>query len=159
MAPTHSPNGRSIDLWIPHLPPTENHIRVHRWQGGQVYTKEARDYERVFVDWMRKYHLVAISNFVSGHTETSIYSLKMVFTFETVINKGWFKKRAKTLYKRFDVGNRRKLIEDCLVSVLGDIDDCLFFNVTLVKKMGEQTGVLLSLEEVSPSEYGVPDAL
>ena len=149
----------SLLITFPHLPPTENHIRVHRWQGGMVYTKEAISYRRLFTDFVRNHYVVAVNNFVSGHTETSVYALKMEFTFETVINKGWAKKRAKTLYKRFDVGNRRKLLEDCLVEVLGDIDDCLFFEVHLIKRMGEERGVVLTLSEVDPSEYGVPNVI
>jgi len=150
---------RSLTIHFPHLPPTENHIRVHRWQGGMVYTKEAIGYRRLFTDFVRANHVVEINNFVAGHTETSVYALNLDFTFETVINKGWFKKRAKTLYKRFDVGNRRKLLEDCLVEVLGDIDDCLFFEVNLTKRMGDDCGVVMRLLEVDPLQYGVPDVI
>lgn len=155
MAETHS--NRSLHLWVPFLPPSENRIRVHRRQGGQVYSKEAKDFKKMFAEYVRREYLVDLSTFVRGHHEKSIYELELDFVFETVINSGWSKKQAKTLYKRFDVGNRRKLIEDCLVEVLGEIDDCLFFKLTLTKRMGPNQGVRLSLTPCNPSDYGVPD--
>jgi Holliday junction resolvase RusA-like endonuclease len=151
-----SNSSRVLDIWVPFLPPSENRIRVHRRQGGQVYSKDAKDFKRLFTDYVRREYLVDVVSFVRAHTEYSIYSLELRFIFETVINKGWAKKQAKTLYKRFDVGNRRKLIEDCLVEVLGEIDDCLFFKLTLTKSMGSDTGVRLVLRPDSPSDYGVP---
>jgi Holliday junction resolvase RusA-like endonuclease len=120
-----------------------------------VYSNEAKGYRQQFTDYVRENYVVDVAQFVSGHTERSVYALDMVFTFPTVINKGWAKKKAKTLYKRFDVGNRRKLLEDCLVEVLGEIDDSLFFEVRMVKLMGDP-GVVLTVTEVSPSEYGIP---
>ena len=145
-----------LDLWVPFLPPSENRIRVHRRQGGQVYSKEAKDFKKLFTEYVRKNYFVDVVSFVRKHHEKAVYILEMEFTFETVINKGWAKKQAKTLYKRFDVGNRRKLIEDCLVEVLGEIDDCLFFELSLTKKMGPKTGVRLILRPGDPSDYGVP---
>lgn len=151
------PSSRRLELWVPFLPPSENRIRVHRWQGGQVYSKEARDFKTLFSDYVRKNHLIEVSNFSGHHREQDLYELEMHFVFKTVINKGWAKKKAKKLYKRFDVGNRRKLIEDCLVEVLGNIDDCLFFRLTLTKSMGDTEGVGLTLIPGDPSDYGVPD--
>ena len=151
------PSSRALDLFIPFLPPSENRIRVHRWQGGQVYSKEARDYKKLFSDHIRKNYLIEMSQFVGLHDVKSIYELEIHFFFETVINKGWAKKKAKTLHKKFDVGNRRKLIEDCLVETLGEIDDCLFFRLTLTKSMGEPEGVRMILRPGDPHEYGIPD--
>ena len=148
---------RVLDLWVPFLPPSENRIRVHRRQGGQVYSKDAKDFKKQFSAHVLREYLVDVSTFVRDHQEKSLYELEMQFVFETVINKGWSKKQAKSLYKRFDVGNRRKLIEDCLVEVLGEIDDCLFFKLTLTKHMGLDQGVRLILRPGDPSSYGVPD--
>jgi len=149
-------SNRILDIWVPFLPPSENRIRVHRRQGGQVYSKEAKDFKKLFTDYVRREYLVDLVSFVREHDERSIYELEMQFVFETVINKGWAKNQAKSLYKRFDVGNRRKLIEDCLVEVLGEIDDCLFFKLTLTKHMGLDQGVRLTLRPGDPSTYGVP---
>jgi len=151
------PSSRKLDLFLPFLPPSENRIRVHRWQGGQVYSKEARDFKKLFSEHIRQNYLIEMSQFVGLHDERSIYELDIHFFFETVINKGWAKKKAKTLHKKFDVGNRRKLIEDCLVETLGEIDDCLFFRLTLTKSMGGTEGVRMILTPGDPSTYGIPD--
>ena len=149
--------GRILNITGLPLPPTENHIRVHRSQGGVVYSKKANLYRKQFLDIIRTSNFAEVNRFVSGHVpDKSVYRLEMEFTFETVINKGWAKNKAKTLYKRFDVGNRRKLLEDCLVESLGEIDDCLFFEVYLIKRMGDPE-VCLTLTEVNPEDYGVPD--
>lgn len=147
-----------LELWVPHLPPSENHIRVHRRQGGQVYSKKARDFKIVFTQYLRANYFTEINRFVHRHGPKSIYTLSLTFTFPTVINKGWAKGKAKTRYKRFDVGNRRKLIEDCLVEALGKaIDDSLFFELYLRKEMGDETGVHILLEPSDPEHFGVPD--
>jgi Holliday junction resolvase RusA-like endonuclease len=147
----------SLNMIIPHVPPSENKIRVHRRQGGQVYSKEARDYVTLFSQFVRENYFTEINRFVAEHTETSVYRLQMTFFFPTLINEGWAKNKAKTLYKKFDVGNRRKLIEDCLVGVLGEIDDSLFFELVLIKEMSQtHEGVHICLIRQNPQEYGVP---
>jgi Holliday junction resolvase RusA-like endonuclease len=150
------PETTALSLWVPFLPPSENRIRVHRRQGGQVYSKEARDFKTQFSDYMRENYFIQINQFVAEHTEQSIYSVTMVFTMETLINKGWAKKKAKTLYKKVDVGNRRKLIEDCLSTAFGEIDDSLFFELHLRKEMGPEQGVEILVERVAPELFGVP---
>jgi Holliday junction resolvase RusA-like endonuclease len=148
----------ALKIWVPFLPPSENRIRVHRRQGGQVYSKEARDFKILFSQHLRENYFTQISDMVSRHTEKSVYALTLCFSFDTVINKGWAKGAAKTRYKKFDVGNRRKLIEDCLVEALGgEIDDCLFFDLHLRKEMGDRVGVFILLEPSNPEDYGVPD--
>ena len=151
------------DLWmvIPFVPPSENRIRVHRRQGGQVYSKEARDFVTRFSQYARENYFNQVNRFVARHTEVSVYRLSLEFAFPTLVNAGWskvgVKNKAKTRYKRFDVGNRRKLIEDCLSSVLGEIDDSLFFELVLTKTMGTER-VTIHLARVDPSNFGVPDA-
>jgi Holliday junction resolvase RusA-like endonuclease len=146
-----------LSLWIPALPPSENRIRVHRRQGGQVYSKEARDYQTIFAEIIRSNYLIEVSRFLDGHTDTSVYSVSMIFHFETLVNSGWETKKAKTRYKKMDVGNRRKLIEDCLSSALGVIDDSLFFELHLQKRMSDRPGVRILIQRENPADFGVPD--
>lgn len=146
------------EIWIeiPFVPPSENRIRVHRRQGGQVWSKEARDFVTQFSTYVRQAYFTQINNFVAQHTQTSVYRLCLTFYFPTLVNAGWAKSKAKTRYKRLDVGNRRKLLEDCLSSVLGEIDDSLFFEVVLTKVMGPEK-VIIHLMRVDPADFGVPD--
>ena len=52
--------------------------------------------------------------------------------FSAVENKGWSKGKAKSRYKRIDVSNRAKLLEDALFSGIG-IDDSLIFELIMRK--------------------------
>ena len=142
-----------LDVFFPDLPPSENKIRVHRWQGGATYSAEAKLYRRKFIEHMRNNYMVDLVRFTKAHTETSAYILEMDFYFPTLVNKGWPKK-AKTFFKKFDVGNRRKLLEDCLSELIG-IDDSLFLRLILSKNMGKDTGVYLRLTPANIKEYGV----
>ena len=153
---------RSLQFFYPDIPPSENRIRVMRYAGGRprgmCYSKEAEDYRKVFLDVMRRDHAVAVQKFVQGHNDQSLYELRLIFWFpeEEILNKGWLKNQAKTLYKRVDAGNRRKLLEDCLAEALG-IDDSLFFKVTLEKRVGPPL-VGIGLTERDPQSFGVTAA-
>lgn len=154
--------GRALHLACPHLPPSDNHIRIHRRQGGEAYSKEAEAYRTTFVAHMKQAYFIEIQRFVRGHAPTSAYRLTLFFIFPSLVTKGWLemdrqgKRKAKSPYKMFDGGNRRKLIEDCLASALG-IDDSLTFELTIVKRMApEDPHVEIFLEEVDPCAYGVP---
>ena len=153
---------RSIELVVPFLPPSDNHIRVHRRQGGEVYSKAAEEFRANFRAHAHKNYFMGIQKFVQGHGPTSAYRLTIVFYFDTLVNTGWLKvdregkRGAKTVYKKMDAGNRRKLIEDCLADSLG-LDDSLSMELTLVKAMDpENPRVVLFLEEVNPASYGIP---
>lgn len=52
--------------------------------------------------------------------------------FSAVENSGWSKGKAKNRYKRIDVSNRAKLLEDALFSGIG-IDDSLIFELIMRK--------------------------
>ena len=155
---------RSLEVRFPALPPSDNHIRVHRRQGGEVYSKQAEEYRAKFRAHMQQHYFLPIQKFVQGHTPSSAYRLCIVFYFETLVNEGWLKvdragkRGAKSVYKKMDAGNRRKLIEDCLADALG-LDDSLTMELTLVKAMDpEHPRVVLYLQEVSPADFGIPPA-
>lgn len=155
---------RSLEIHFPTLPPSDNHIRVHRRQGGEVYSKEAEQFRANFRAHAHKNYFLPIQKFVQGHTPCAAYRLTIVFYFETLVNEGWLKvgrdgkRGAKTVYKKMDAGNRRKLIEDCLADSLG-LDDSLTMELTLVKAMDPKNPrVVLFLEEVNPADFGIPAA-
>lgn len=147
---------RSLSMSFPFLPPSENRIRVHRKQGGQTYSREAQNFIKRFADHARENYFAQIAKFTAGHRHSSIYALQLRFVFDTLVNKGWLKKAAKTVYKKKDVGNRDKLLQDCVVMVLGNMDDSIYFDVQLVKTMGPDVGVHVGLWEVDPDDYGIP---
>ena len=93
--------------------------------------------------------------FAAGHSPMSTYEVRidLFFTKDQVVNKGWPK--TKTYYKKMDVGNRRKLLEDCLAEVLG-IDDMYTFDLRMVKQVttGEPY-VKITVQQRKHTDYGV----
>ena len=151
---------RRLQFFFPHLPPSENNIWVHRFHGGQAYSAKAKAYRRQFYDFVGNTLKFEIQHFMRGHKPECVYQLSLVYCFsrDEVLNKGWPGK-AKTLIKKMDTANRRKLLEDSLVEILGGetsgIDDSSFFEVNLVKFIQEPTGVLVTLQEEDPASYGI----
>ena len=77
------------------------------------------------------------------------YELRMEFHMPALENKGWPKK-AKTKYKRRDVSNLIKVVEDLLSWCLG-IDDSCFLKVSVQKVDGsisEFIGVRIEVYEI-----------
>tara|TARA_Y100000310_G_scaffold315809_2_gene366809 strand:- start:2305 stop:2724 length:420 start_codon:yes stop_codon:yes gene_type:complete len=68
------------------------------------------------------------------------YKLCLYFHLPALLNKGWPKK-AKTKYKRRDVSNLIKVIEDLLSWCLG-IDDSCFLEVSVRKLDGSISGFI-----------------
>ena len=148
------------------LPPSDNAIRdvgyVHA--GGKRravirYTKEAVDYKKLVMRYINDNHFVDVQKFVRGHKPWMIYTLSFFFVFpeEELLAAGWLKGVTKNAYKRVDVTNRRKLLEDGLSEAIG-IDDSLFWEghgVKIVSTTGVPE-VHMILEEADPSRFGIP---
>jgi Holliday junction resolvase RusA-like endonuclease len=160
---------KALELRYSILPPTENGIRQIRWirQGGKskaagmCYTPEAENYRKQFREFVRTNYFVAIQKFRREHKPFHVYTLHMFFYFpaEEILNKGWLtqgKSRAKSPYKKMDVGNRRKLLEDCFSESI-DVDDSLFFGVQQYKFVAQEPRVELLLEREDPSAFGIPE--
>lgn len=71
-----------------------------------------------------------------GTVKDTALRMKIDLFFDSVQNKGWPKK-AKSRYKRIDITNRVKLLEDAVSEALG-IDDSLFFHTTITKNEGKE---------------------
>lgn len=166
---THS-GVRALHLVYPDLPPTENKIRMIRWGRvgkskkpkpiGMTYTKEADRYVLDFREFVKEHHFIDVQKFRRHHKPWSTYTLRLLFFFpaELILNKSWLakgKKKAKTPYKKMDVGNRRKLLEDCFSQSI-DVDDSLNFNVELTKFVSDEPRVELILVEEDPEFFGIP---
>ena len=78
----------------------------------------------------------AIPHVWLGAIKDTPLKMRIDLYFESVQNKGWPKK-AKNRYKRVDITNRVKLLEDAISEALG-IDDCLFFQTTITKNEGRE---------------------
>lgn len=127
---------------------------------GMTYTPEADNYKKLFREFMRTHFFVEIQKFRRHHEREKVYVLRLLFFFspDQILNVTWpkgGKKRPKSPYKKMDVGNRRKLLEDCLSESI-DIDDSLFFGVEQYKFVSDEPRVEMILEETDPNEFAIP---
>jgi len=120
------------------MPPTSNNIYA---QSGnkRIKTTEARSWQNRAVKEIMRQSKIGIQ---TEFDPNRMYWLDLHFFFEAVINKGWneFWKRGKkegqrkaeTKWKKIDLGNRLKLLEDTVKNAVG-VDDCATFVLHLTK--------------------------
>lgn len=121
------------------LPPTSNNIYADKSGGGRVKTTEARSWQnRAVKEIMRQSGLGIQDEF----DEERMYWLDLHFFFEAVVNKGWYerykrgpkkgRRKAGSKWKKIDLGNRLKLLEDTIKNSVG-VDDSATFVLHLTK--------------------------
>ena len=149
-----------MEITFNQLPPSENKIRIIRVirgrPGGMAYTKEATNYKKDFKAHVLKTYAAEVVNFAREHKYDSVYKvhIQLFFTKDQIVNKGW--PNTKTYFKKMDVGNRRKLLEDCLAETLG-IDDMFTFDLRMTKlsSLYDNPLVSISIDRVDKKEYGL----
>lgn len=137
-----------IFMQVPGLPPTTNHayydvVKVVAGRKGQKkyvvsrrLTDEGEAYKRGVSTYLSKNYSVEMQ--IMRPDEP--LGLALLLDFPGMYNKGWPNK-AKTRYKKLDVSNRVKLLEDAIVHA-GGIDDSSFMIVIPAKREGpEQTSI------------------
>jgi hypothetical protein len=151
---------------IPELPPTANHIYVTDWRRKMRFlTKEAEAFKKRAISLIQQERLADI-----GHLKEMMKkNPKLVFLIrfehffpdDDILNKtfGLGKKdSAATRYKKMDIMNRGKLVEDALAKAT-DIDDSLFFRVTHDKYSCSLVGgvpqIRIFLEPADPGGFGL----
>lgn len=139
-----------IVLKIPGIPPTTNNAYVNKSSGhGRALSKEGERYKK-YVGLHILQQLLLARKTVPKDKELSVV---FVLGFQTHTKKGGAvipKKRVckngvvkvipehkVSLFKKVDVSNRIKLLEDVLSEVTG-IDDSQTFRLLVVKKQSEQ---------------------
>ncbi len=139
------------------LPPSSNDIYFR----GSILKAPARKYAEDFGKFAAQNHLHEISGMNPG----GVFAVHLRFFFPTVVNESWNNpkvkesKRAKSRYKRFDLTNRIKLLEDCIRDAL-DIDDSQTFAASQEKHQDPHNPrVEIEVEEISLTLFGVPEVL
>lgn len=122
------------------MPPTSNHIYINQRGGGRVKTNEARSWQNRAVKEIMRSTGLAMQ---TGFDPTCRYWLDLCFYFEEVTNKGWSEfytrgpkkglRKAETKWKKIDLSNRLKLLEDTLKIAVG-VDDSATFVLHLIKE-------------------------
>ena len=135
-----------IHLSIPSLPPSVNdvYMTIRANKGGQKITL------RPLTPEGRKYKKETIAHLVKKYqpqllqmTPDTPYILFIRLTVLNLTNKGWANKTTAR-YKRYDVSNHFKTLEDCIVEATG-VDDTNFLIVAGEKVQGgvEQSDVYI----------------
>jgi Holliday junction resolvase RusA-like endonuclease len=119
-----------IRLELPSLPPTTNHLYVKTRGGGRALSEEGRKYKTETTSLLQREY----SRELFTLKKNVPYLVVFRFWFETLENKGWAKGETSR-YKKLDVTNRAKVIEDCLKDA-GGFDDSQDFIVILEKRQG-----------------------
>lgn len=164
-----------IVVWYPELPPTANHIY---FQGTRLKT-EAREYRERFKMHMAQNYLHQFGEMpqpnrrafdkkantdidVATADPNLIFGLDLFFYMDCLTTWGdeklYKSQRAKFRFKKTDLSNRIKFLEDCFKYSM-DIDDSLTFVSSQMKihSPGAE-GVLLRYYVVSPETVKIPRA-
>jgi Holliday junction resolvase RusA-like endonuclease len=144
----------SLHIVYPELPPTSNKLYFH----GDRLTGTAREYAERFAHYVAKNYLHLINDL----NPEGIYEISLDFYFPSVVNQSFKNpqvrgpKQAQDRYKKFDLSNRIKLLEDCVRDALG-IDDSRTFEMHQRKLHDPlRPRVEIFINETKPEWYGVP---
>lgn len=145
-----------LTISYPEIPPTSNKLY---FKGTQL-TAVARKYGEDFSKFMMQNHGAEILEMDKG----SVYALHLRFYFKVLVNVKWNdpktppSKRPKSRYKRIDLSNRIKLLEDCIRDAL-DIDDAQTFAASQEKHQlqphEDQERVDIYIQRVEPRLFGL----
>lgn len=120
------------------LPPTSNNIYTSA-RGMRIKTREARSWQNRAVKEILRQSDLGIQD---AFDPNRMYWLDLHFFFAAVVNKGWDERynrgkkrgqrKAESKWKKIDLGNRLKLLEDTVKIAVG-VDDCATFVLHLTK--------------------------
>jgi Holliday junction resolvase RusA-like endonuclease len=156
-----------LEIIIPFLPPTSNHIyKNRRGGGGRFLSREAEAWQRRFLHEVIGPYQPSIYAFCNSveSDDTSVLGMWLTFYFNRneVINTTYKHpdippaKQAKDRYKKMDVQNRCKLITDSLYKALA-LDDKLNFTENIEKCIAtdDKPKVRIRLRRCDPKYFGV----
>lgn len=107
-----------IRLELPWLPPSSNHAYMNNGFGGRTLSKDGR----AFLVTTKAHLAQKYPREMMLFKPNKPYLIAIRFAFKQLENSGFAKGKAESRYKRFDGGNRTKLLEDALKDA-GGIDD------------------------------------
>ena len=120
----------AIQVRLP-FPPSVNKAYASTRGGRRVLSKEGRLYKQAVREVIGKAYGL------KPHILGDVDKLHLSITLHTrCINKGWSTGNAKSRYKRVDVSNRVKLLEDALFESI-DLDDSHVFCLNICKTHSE----------------------
>jgi len=156
----------------PQPPPSTNKAYYNRPGGGRGKTKLAERWQARFSGAMAQARLFSVKHLQDSAAIGAIIHLQIYLFLEAkeVIVEGWTvryvrgpkkgQRKAKSRYKRMEVSNRIKLVEDAVASLIG-IDDASNFSSSALKFVVDDPadrGVRVRITMDDPRAFGVPEA-
>ena len=139
---------------IPFLPPSTNNMYGFDKRSGKRYLKkEGRKFQEK-VKSITAQHMAKLNQLPDGPSTVLVVRFNVFFG---VLNKSWGE-GAKTRYKRWDVSNRIKAVEDAIRGAL--LDDSHNFMITMAKFHEPDESkhrVEIYIEESNPALFGIPE--
>jgi len=142
-----------IRIELPFLPPTTNHAYSTNKFGGRRLSSEGKEFKNETKVLIARKYTTALR---AVHKDMPLVILAK-FYFETIVNETWPGK-AKNRYKKLDVTNRIKLLEDALAEALG-VDDSCTLSFIPDKCVGDSERTVLYIWSVEEEECPVYDAI
>lgn len=138
-----------LRVWVPLLPPSSNNIYVRHPSGkGRVLSGKARRFKIRAMQAVQEGARVALMKLQPNVP----YALHLAIFFEQVENKA---SRYGHRYKKMDLSNRIKLIEDTIAEAVG-LDDCHNFQTVMEKHCDpDNPGLYVTLSRVPEEEVGL----
>jgi len=121
-------NVSTLKMWLPMWPPTSNEMYITIWdQKRRVLSPKARKFVIDATSYLTQNYFKEISEF--PNEENMTYLLNLVFV------GPWLTKteKAKSKFRRHDISNCIKLVEDVVKNILG-IDDMANFRLVIDKQ-------------------------
>lgn len=133
---------RVLKGYINALPPSVNRMYRNGAFGRKVPTKELQIFKsqskmKLMKQWLAEEPL----------KDNVPYTVSLTFYIPDMENKGW-PKSAKSRFKKKDVSNLIKAVEDVVADACG-VDDKNFVEMTVTKVAGVEPGVLINIVELS----------
>jgi|WetSurSiteA1Bulk_404760.scaffolds.fasta_scaffold42283_2 Holliday junction resolvase RusA-like endonuclease len=132
-------NKAELRVTIPFLPPSSNNVYKNIPGHGRKLSTQAQQFKLRAMRILQQGGRASLLKM----EQNVPYQLHLIFYFEEVENKGWYERwtrgdhagqrKAETRYKRMDLSNRIKLLEDTVASAVG-IDDCHTFRMIIDKE-------------------------
>jgi Holliday junction resolvase RusA-like endonuclease len=165
----------SITIWFPELPPTANKL----YYMGTRLKNDAREYRERFKMYVVQHYLHEFGEMpqpnrkafdkksdavidVATEEPNLLFGLDLKFYMDCLTTWGdenlYKSQRAKFRFKKTDLSNRIKFIEDCFKHSM-DIDDSLTFVSSQMKiHSPKQEGVMITYYVIQPEQVAVPRA-
>lgn len=122
-----------LTFTYPIIPPSLNSVyKISK--GGKMYMNtQAKVYKDAFIIWSREKIFKEISGLKISPYDIFSLNVDIYFPYADLMNDKYGKDgRVKSPYKRLDIDNRIKLLQDCIAAVMG-ADDKQIFDVRFRK--------------------------